>query len=68
MDVRIVRVGVHERRVTVRVHMPHGVGDAWVDGVMVMPVMLVVDVGVLVLHGLVRMFVLVSLSQVKPYA
>jgi len=48
MDVRIVRVGVYERHVTVRVHMPHGVRDAWVAGVMVMLVMLVVDVGVLV--------------------
>ena len=65
VQVGVVRVPVHERRVAVPVgvrllHRPAG-------NVRV-PVVLVVHVPVLVLHRLVRVLVLVPLGQVEPEA
>ena len=65
MQVRVVRVPVHERGVpvTVRVGLAGRIGD----GVLVL-VMFVVTMPVLVLHWLVEVFVLMPLGQMQPQA
>jgi len=60
MDVRVVRVAVHERLMHVRMRVWFGDGSA---GFVLMLVMLVMDVAVRVDHSLVDVLVLVALRQ-----
>lgn len=61
MQIGIVRVGVPQRLVPmpVRVGLRH-------RPVVMMPVVLIMDVGVLVFHRLMNMLVLVPLCEVQP--
>lgn len=60
MQVRRVRVGVRQGLVPVRVGVRRGAGG---PRPVLVPVMLVVHVGVVVLHLLVRVLVVVRLAQ-----
>ena len=65
MDIRIVRMPVHEPRMP----MPVQMGLLAVPSkTVLMPVVFVVDMFVLVLHRLVRVRVLVMLGDMEPYS
>ncbi len=65
MEIRIVRMAMHHRRVPV----PVGVRLAgWCIRSMPMLVVRVVHVAVLVLHYLMRVLVVVALGEVQPQA
>ena len=63
MDVRVVRMLVRDRRVLVLMHMR--LMPVPLE-VVHMPVVLVMNMGMAVLHGLMRMLVLVPLGQMQP--
>lgn len=65
MQVRVVRVPMHQADVPVPMSVRL---TERVSRTMIVPVMLVVTMPVLMLHRLVKVFVLVSLGQVQPEA